>query len=58
MLAAPGYAVSDNRAHCAEKIIMKLIITDIDDFSIPVEEEYQVIKPNGGKTKDLGRQME
>ena len=43
---------------------MKLIITDIDNFNIPVEGEYrmgaqigwrQMIKANGGKTKDLGK---
>ena len=26
---------------------MKLIITDIENFNIPVEGEYKIIKPNG-----------
>lgn len=30
-----------------EPLIMKLIITDIEDFSIPIEGEHKIIKPNG-----------
>ena len=28
-------------------MIMKLIITDIENFNIPVEGEYKIIKPDG-----------
>lgn len=55
-------------------MIMKLIIADMEDFNIPVEGEYkvirvngdihhcigwrQMIKKNGGKTRDLRKTLE